>query len=171
MLTVVELFYVWHILSFYETYWNCDYFHIAWNDCVIAIYTNMQTHGNDWLVAEMFNWSLFEEEKPKALEVPPSVHEQEDGTILAMCITGTLTKESLTSWIRFLERSNEKLSQIPVVFRLRSSPQSEIDVYSDRLTAEDRAQWASLSLYIDDTCNLCVYFCNSVKAVCWAQPA
>jgi len=78
-------------------------------------------------VADMFNWSLFEEEQPKALEVPPSVHEQEDGTVLAMCITGTSTKESLTSWIKFLEHSNEKLSQIPVVFRLRT-PQADVEV-------------------------------------------
>jgi len=85
----------------------------------------------------MFNWSLFEEEKPKALEVPPSVHEQEDGTILAMCITGTSSKESLTSWIRFLERSNEKLSQIPVVFRLQSPPQAEVKVWSQKEEAKD----------------------------------
>jgi len=88
----------------------------------------------------MFNWSLFEEEKPKALEVPPSVHEQEDGTILAMCITGTSSKDSLALWIRFLEHSNERLSQIPVVFRLRSSPQLELDVYSEKQKAEDLGQ-------------------------------
>ena len=87
----------------------------------------------------MFKWSLFEEEKPKVLEVPPSVHEQDDGTILAMCITGTSTKESLTSWIRFLEHSNEKLSQIPVVFRLRS-PQAELDVLSEKRESKDLAQ-------------------------------
>jgi len=90
-------------------------------------------------VAEMFNWSLFEEEKPKALEVPPSVHEQEDGTILAMCITGTSTKESLTSWIKFLEQNNAKLSHIPVVFRLRS-PQAEVDVWSEKQEAKDVAR-------------------------------
>jgi len=91
-------------------------------------------------IAEMFNWSLFEEEKPKALEVPPSVHEQEDGTILAMCITGTSSKESLTSWIRFLERSNEKLSQIPVVFRLQTPPQAEVEVWSQKEEATDVAR-------------------------------
>ena len=90
-------------------------------------------------IADMFNWSLFEEEKPKALEVPPSVHEQEDGTVLAMCITGTSTKESLTSWIRFLERSNEKLSQIPVVFRLRS-PHAEVDVWTQKKESRDLSQ-------------------------------
>ena len=82
---------------------------------------------------------MFEEEKPKALEVPPSVHEQEDGTILAMCITGTSTKESLTSWIKFLEQSNEKLSQIPVVFRLQSPRSAEVDVWSQKQEATDLA--------------------------------
>jgi len=90
----------------------------------------------------MFNWSLFEEEKPKALEVPPSVHEQEDGTVLAMCITGTSSKESLTSWIRLLEQTNKKLSQIPVVFRLRSpaAPHTEMDVWTDNDKAKDVAR-------------------------------
>ena len=94
----------------------------------------------DARVAEMFNWSLFEDEKPKALEVPPSVHEQEDGTILAMCITGTSSKDSLASWIRFLEHSNPKLSQIPVVFRLRSAPETEVDVWTDKPGAPDIAR-------------------------------
>jgi len=84
---------------------------------------------------------MFEEEKPKCLEVPPSVHEQEDGTVLAMCITGTSSKESLTSWIRLLERAgNDRLAQIPVVFRLRSpthSPDTELDVVSQNLDAKD----------------------------------
>jgi signaling intermediate in Toll pathway protein len=81
--------------------------------------------------ASMFQWSVFEEEAPKVLAVPPSVHEQEDGTILAMCITGSASKDSLTSWIRFLERSNRKLSQVPVVFRLRT-PDAEIQVWEKR---------------------------------------
>jgi len=102
------------------------------NLCCISLVSNY--------VVEMFNWSLFEEEKPKALEVPPSIHEQEEGTILAMCITGTSTKESLASWIRFLEHSNEKLSQIPVLFRLHSSPQLEVDIYSEKQKAEDMPQ-------------------------------
>jgi len=84
---------------------------------------------------------MFEEEKPKVLEVPPSVHEQEDGTVLAMCITGTSSKESLTSWIRFLERTNEKLAQIPVVFRLRSPhvADTELDVTPQSQDAKDVA--------------------------------
>ena len=48
----------------------------------------------------------------------PTVHEQEDGTILGMCITGTGTEDSLRSWITFLQRTNPKLAQSPVVFSL-----------------------------------------------------
>ena len=99
-----------------------------------------------FVIVETFNWSMFEEEKPKELEIPPSVHEQEDGTVLAMCITGTSTKESLAAWIRFLERSNEKLSQIPVVFRLRS-PQAEVDVWSDKQESKDLAQWSLTTIW------------------------
>jgi len=32
----------------------------------------------------------------------PSVHEQEDGVILAVCATGTSSHDSVLSWIRFL---------------------------------------------------------------------
>lgn len=53
---------------------------------------------------------------------PTTVHEQEDGTIMAMCATGTSSKDSLLSWIRFLQRTNPKLSEIPVLFTLRSPP-------------------------------------------------
>lgn len=58
----------------------------------------------------------------KKLTVIPSVHEQEDGVILALCATGTSSKDSLLSWIRHLEKhGNENLATIPVVFTLRSS--------------------------------------------------
>ena len=33
----------------------------------------------------------------------PSVHEQEDGTILAVCATGSSSRDSLLSWVRRLE--------------------------------------------------------------------
>ena len=50
----------------------------------------------------------------------PTVHEQDDGTILAMCITGTGSKNSLASWIKWLQETNPKLAQIPVVFKLKT---------------------------------------------------
>jgi len=50
----------------------------------------------------------------------PSVHEQEDGTIFAVCATGTSSRESLLSWIRFLEKENPKLSELAVLFTLQS---------------------------------------------------
>uniref|UniRef100_A0A1B0BZR9 Evolutionarily conserved signaling intermediate in Toll pathway, mitochondrial n=1 Tax=Glossina palpalis gambiensis TaxID=67801 RepID=A0A1B0BZR9_9MUSC len=50
-----------------------------------------------------------------------SVHQQDDGTIFAICATGTSTKDSLLSWIRLLEANgNPMLGQIPVLFRFRS---------------------------------------------------
>ena len=32
-----------------------------------------------------------------------SIHEQEDGIIMAMCITGTSNKDSLVCWIKLLQ--------------------------------------------------------------------
>ncbi|EDW58682.2 evolutionarily conserved signaling intermediate in Toll pathway, mitochondrial [Drosophila virilis] len=51
-----------------------------------------------------------------------SVHHQDDGTIFAICATGTSTKDSLLSWIRLLEaHGNASLGEIPVLFRFTSS--------------------------------------------------
>lgn len=85
----------------------------------------------DLSISDTFQWSLFEEERPKSIVIPPSVHEQEDGTVLAMCITGTSSKDSLASWIRFLEKKNPKLSEIPVLFLLRT-PESEVTVVDEK---------------------------------------
>lgn len=52
--------------------------------------------------------------------IPLSVYEQEDGTYYAMCVTGTSSKESLVSWIRFLEKKNPNLAKVPVVFKIKS---------------------------------------------------
>ncbi|XP_063704428.1 evolutionarily conserved signaling intermediate in Toll pathway, mitochondrial [Culicoides brevitarsis] len=58
-----------------------------------------------------------------------SVHEQKDGTIYAICATGTSTKDSLLSWIRLLERDgNAILSQIPVLFKFRTPEGSPLVV-------------------------------------------
>lgn len=50
-----------------------------------------------------------------------SVHQQEDGTIFAICVTGTSTKDSLLSWVRLLEKDNPILGKIPIVFRSKSN--------------------------------------------------
>ncbi|CAH1365258.1 unnamed protein product [Tenebrio molitor] len=57
----------------------------------------------------------------KLLKKVPSVHEQEDGVILALCATGTSSKDSLLSWIRHLQKDgNPILTDVPVVFTLKS---------------------------------------------------
>lgn len=51
----------------------------------------------------------------------PSVHEQEEGIIFALCASGTSSKDSLLSWIRHLEKDgNPALGEIPIVFTLKS---------------------------------------------------
>ncbi|KAI8129936.1 Evolutionarily conserved signaling intermediate in Toll pathway, mitochondrial [Lucilia cuprina] len=50
-----------------------------------------------------------------------SVHQQDDGTIFAICATGTSTKDSLLSWVRLLEvNGNPSLGEIPILFRFHS---------------------------------------------------
>lgn len=51
-----------------------------------------------------------------------SIHQQDDGTIYAICATGTSTKDSLLSWIRLLEvNGNPSLQSIPVLFQFKSN--------------------------------------------------
>lgn len=50
-----------------------------------------------------------------------SIHQQDDGTIYAICATGTSTKDSLLSWIRLLEKNgNPRLAYTPVLFTFRA---------------------------------------------------
>ncbi|KAF6023060.1 ECSIT [Bugula neritina] len=61
-----------------------------------------------------------EEKRKKSLIVKPSVHEQPEGTILAMCITETSNKDSLVDWINFLQVENSCLSKVPILFSLKT---------------------------------------------------
>ncbi|XP_055851896.1 evolutionarily conserved signaling intermediate in Toll pathway, mitochondrial [Episyrphus balteatus] len=57
----------------------------------------------------------------------PSVHQQNDGTIFAICATGTSTKDSLLSWVRLLEANgNPVLGEIPILFKFRTVVDSNI---------------------------------------------
>lgn len=61
-----------------------------------------------------------------------SIHQQDDGTIYAICATGTSTKDSLLSWIRLLEiNGNSSLSHIPVLFKFRSAVNDKALVVTD----------------------------------------
>ncbi|KAK6169132.1 hypothetical protein SNE40_020242 [Patella caerulea] len=71
--------------------------------------------------------TIFEEEKPKSVSNALSIHEQPDGTVLGMCITGTSSKNSIVTWIRYLQQTNPKLEKIPIVFQMRT-PESGLQV-------------------------------------------
>lgn len=63
----------------------------------------------------------FMSSKPKEIVVKKpkrSIHQQDDGTIYAICATGTSTKDTLLSWIRLLEKNgNPNLEYLPVLFK------------------------------------------------------
>ncbi|KAL8603686.1 hypothetical protein ACOMHN_017183 [Nucella lapillus] len=80
----------------------------------------------------LFEWTNFWDEEEGGHLVPQrSVHEQDDGTVLAMAITGTGTKDSLVTWIRCLQQANPALEHIPVVFRLRTV-ESEVQAIGNK---------------------------------------
>lgn len=48
------------------------------------------------------------------------LHHQEDGAILATCITEKASQQSLLAWIRILCKFNPKLESLQIVFKLSS---------------------------------------------------
>lgn len=73
-------------------------------------------------VSNISLWMFGEDKAPVDLMKAPSVHEQEDGILLATCATGTSSRDSLLAWIRFLQEENPHLAKIPVIFTLRVFP-------------------------------------------------
>lgn len=82
---------------------------------------------------------LFSFTPPKReIAIYPSIHEQQDGTIFALCATGTSGKDSLLSWIRHLEKDgNPVLATIPIVFTLKSG---ETQVTTSASAEENKEQ-------------------------------
>jgi len=66
--------------------------------------------------------------RKNVLAARPSLHEQEDGIVLALSVLETFSKELLTAWIKNLETANPHLSEVPVIFSLSSAPPSELVV-------------------------------------------
>ncbi|KAG8235534.1 hypothetical protein J437_LFUL013496 [Ladona fulva] len=95
---------------------SVNYFILRADPTPLSNYDNIASDPDD--VGELK--TPFEEPVNSAVRLAPSVHEQEEGTVLAMCATGTSSRDSLLSWIRLLQEANPRLSVIPVLFSLRS---------------------------------------------------
>lgn len=66
-----------------------------------------------------------------------SVHEQSDGTIYAICATGTCTKASLQAWIKLMEIRNPYLKSYPIVFRVKEKPPIEEQKKKEEATTKE----------------------------------
>ena len=77
-----------------------------------------ETDNDDFSVIS--KWMTGEKSSAGTVVKEPSVHEQEDGTILAVCATGSSSRDSLLSWIRKLEDTNPNLAKMAVLFTLTS---------------------------------------------------
>ena len=64
----------------------------------------------------------YEQQQRDARARDASVHEQTDGTVLALVMTGSGSKQSVESWLRYLTAANPSLAHVPVVFKLRTPP-------------------------------------------------
>ena len=96
------------------------------------------------MLSDFLRWSIFADDAEKQSPVVkvPTSHEQDDGTILATCITGTGSKDSVATWVKLLEETNPRLSNIPVVFLLRTE-EAAIQTWTD---AADRDRQVSSDL-------------------------
>jgi hypothetical protein len=84
------------------------------------------------VISDVGNLSTIFDEQT-SLERIPTVHEQDDGVILGVCATGTSSRDSVVSWIRFLEEENKRLGRdISVLFTLKSpiGPTDNLDIPS-----------------------------------------
>lgn len=89
---------------------------------------------NDWLTSEQSQDSVI---------VKPTVHEQEDGTYFATCATGTSSRDSVLSWIRFLHVKNPSLRDVPVIFSLRAPSTAVVPVNSSGLVDQENNESAA----------------------------
>jgi len=89
----------------------------------------------------------------QALVRQPSVHEQEDGTIFAMCATGTSSRDSLLSWIRSLEiNGNPVLAKVPVLFTSKSPLGAVVPINEcDSAESTEHTNMKSVTEHKDDT--------------------
>ena len=72
----------------------------------------------------IFNDPFNQDSKETTQRPEISVHEQADGTIYAICATGTGTKNSILTWTKVLEKSNPCLKSHAIVYRLKDKPSS-----------------------------------------------
>lgn len=70
--------------------------------------------------------------KNHEIAVEPTVHDQDDGVYFAVCATGTSSKDSAVSWIRFLQKDNPILEKIPILIKLSSLVETEIITFNER---------------------------------------
>lgn len=67
--------------------------------------------------------------KTGAIAATQNLHKQSDGTIIALCCTGTSSRDSLLSWIRILEHLDPNLKKLKVIFKLKApSPTDMVHV-------------------------------------------
>lgn len=91
-------------------------------------------------VSNLNVWTVADNSQPDKLILPPSVHEQEDGTYVATCATGTSSRDSLLSWIRFLQLKNPTLRDVPIIFSLKAPSTAVVPVNSSGLRKESQTE-------------------------------
>ncbi|KOB76834.1 Ecsit (Evolutionarily conserved signaling intermediate in toll pathways) [Operophtera brumata] len=73
----------------------------------------------------------------KLPSIRSTIHEQDDGTIVSICATGSSSRDSLLSWIRLLEKhDNPILSNIPVIFTL-TAPSTDVAIQETQPPTQD----------------------------------
>ena len=76
---------------------------------------------DDYDLKKISVWTHGQVAEAEAYLPEPTVHEQDDGTILACCATGTSSKDSLLSWIRLLEKEIPNMNHLQVLFTIKQA--------------------------------------------------
>ncbi|XP_060082334.1 evolutionarily conserved signaling intermediate in Toll pathway, mitochondrial-like [Ylistrum balloti] len=61
-----------------------------------------------------------ENEEDCSIFVSPSIHSQDTGIVMATCVTGTTSRDSVVTWVRYLQKTNPKLEHIPILFSIKT---------------------------------------------------
>ncbi|RWS07641.1 intermediate in Toll signal transduction pathway-like protein [Dinothrombium tinctorium] len=74
--------------------------------------------------------------KSEALKDSYKIHQQQEGDVLALCATGTSSRDSVLSWIRILETLNPNLCKLQCIFTLKA-PVYDVSVINQSIDDDE----------------------------------
>ena len=102
--------------------------HYAEDEELFEDYMRQSKDLDELMESDITRQAFLGNNRKNVLASRPSLHEQEDGIVLALSVLESFSKELLTAWVKNLEASNPHLSEVPVIFSLSSAPPTDLVV-------------------------------------------